>query len=133
MSVDAATVRRIRSFAHQGDAGEFAPGDLSTLLRDAVEITRTRWENDARARGLTYDVRLDAGGPLHTLGSASELREVFVNLIVNAIDAMPEGGRLTITCRRGDDRLRLRFADTGRGMSDEVRARNVARMPRGVE
>jgi PAS domain S-box-containing protein len=119
----AATVRRIRSFAHQGAGDEFAPLDVGGLLRDAVEITRTRWENDARARGLSYDVSLDAGCALHVRGNASELREVFVNLIVNAIDAMPGGGRLSIRCRRAGPNLQLLFEDTGAGMSEEVRAR----------
>jgi len=119
----AATVRRIRSFAHQEAGEEFALLDVCELLRDAVEITRTRWENDARARGLSYDVRLDAPRPLYTRGNASELREVFVNLIVNAIDAMPAGGRLSIKCGGDGRRLRLLFADNGAGMTEEVRAR----------
>jgi PAS domain S-box-containing protein len=119
----AATVRRIRSFAHQSAGEEFRTVEVGALLRDAVEITRTRWENDARARGLSYDVRVEADCELHARGNASELREVFVNLIVNAVEAMPEGGRLHIGCRREGARLRLRFADDGAGMSEEVRAR----------
>ena len=119
----AATVRRIRSFAHQLPGDEFTNVDVHVLLRDAVEITRTRWENDARARGLSYDVTLDGAAALRTLGNASELREVFVNLIVNAIDAMPAGGRLLIECVRHDDRLQLRFVDTGAGMTEDVRER----------
>src|SRR5947209_6061695 len=119
----AATVRRIRSFANQLPGDEFAQVDVTELLRDAVEITRTRWENDARARGLRYDVSLDAPGALNARGSASELREVFVNLIVNAIDAMPAGGRLDISCRCRGGRIRLLFTDTGVGMAEEVRAR----------
>ncbi|HWS52570.1 MAG TPA: GAF domain-containing protein, partial [Pyrinomonadaceae bacterium] len=119
----AATVRRIRSFAHQGAGEESALLDVGVLLRDAVEITRTRWENDARARGLSYDVSLDAACGCHARGNASELREVFVNLIVNAIDAMPGGGRLSIRCRRRGRALRLLFADTGAGMTEDVRAR----------
>src|SRR5205085_3640406 len=107
----AATVRRIRSFAHQMPGEESAQVDVTELLRDAVEMTRTRWENDARARGLRYVVALDADGALHARGNASELREVFVNLIVNAIDAMPTGGRLSIGCERRGRRLRLLFAD----------------------
>ena len=119
----AATVRRIRSFAHQLPGDDLASVEVHELLRDAVEITRTRWENDARARGLRYDVSLDAPGALNARGSASELREVFVNLIVNAIDAMPAGGRLDISCRCRGGRIRLLFTDTGVGMAEEVRAR----------
>jgi PAS domain S-box-containing protein len=119
----AATVRRIQTFARQSPAKEFELVDVGVLLHDAIEITRTRWENEARVRGLRYDVELLTDTPLFALGSASELREVFVNLIVNAVDAMPLGGGLTISCARLEDRLLLRFSDTGLGMTEEVRER----------
>jgi CheY-like chemotaxis protein len=57
------------------------------------------------------------------MGNASELREVFVNLIVNAVDAMPTGGNLSISCAREDDKLCLRFTDTGMGIPEDVRER----------
>jgi signal transduction histidine kinase len=117
----AATVRRIQTFARKSPAKEFEMLDVSSLLNDAVEITRTRWENEARLRGLDYQVILEAVSGQHTFGSASELREVFVNLIVNAVDAMPSGGRLLIGCMREGERLQLRFADTGTGMPEDVR------------
>jgi PAS domain S-box-containing protein len=119
----AATVRRIRSFARQLPGEGHAEVEVLELLRDAIEITRTRWENDARAGGLDYEVTVEGESALHTRGNASELREVFVNLIVNAIDAMPSGGRLSISCRGRGERLRLLFADKGMGMEEEVRAR----------
>ena len=117
----AATVRRIQTFARKSPAKEFEMLDVSSLLNDAIEITRTRWENEARLRGLDYQVVLEAESGQHTFGSASELREVFVNLIVNAVDAMPKGGLLSIGCERAGTRLRLRFADSGTGMPDDVR------------
>jgi PAS domain S-box-containing protein len=117
----AATVRRIQTFARKTHAKEFELLDVSQLVSDAVEITRTRWENEARLRGLNIDVSVSAEEALFTHGNASELREVFVNLIVNAVDAMPHGGKLTINCSRAGERLSLRFCDTGTGMEEEVR------------
>jgi PAS domain S-box-containing protein len=117
----AATVRRIQTFARKSPAKEFELLDVRTLLQDAVEITRTRWQNEARLRGLEYVVKLDAETALNAFGSASELREVFVNLIVNAVDAMPRGGELSITCKRNKGRLQLEFTDNGTGMPDDVR------------
>ena len=119
----AATVRRIQTFARKSVAAELELLDVGGLLRDAIEITRTRWQNEARAAGLNVDVTLNAEEGLLTLGNASELREVFVNLIVNAVDAMPHGGSLNICCKHNGERLRLRFADTGIGMEEEVRER----------
>jgi two-component system cell cycle sensor histidine kinase/response regulator CckA len=117
----AATVRRIQTFARKSSAIEFELVDVRSLLTDAIEITRTRWYNEARLRGLNYEVKLAAENDLPANGSASELREVFVNLIVNAVDAMPQGGCLAISCERKDDRLKLLFADTGSGVAEDVR------------
>ena len=117
----AATVRRIQTFARKSAVKEFERVDVASLLNDAIEITRTRWQNEARIRGLEYDVRLDTPPGQYTYGSASELREVFVNLIVNAVDAMPRGGKLLVTCRQKDGRLQLHFADNGMGMAEDVR------------
>lgn len=119
----ASTVRRIQTFARKSPAREFEMLEVRSLLHDAIEITRTRWQNEARLRGLDYDVVLEAEPDQHTMGSASELREVFVNLIVNAVDAMPQGGKLSISCFRHDKTLRLEFADNGTGMPEEVRQR----------
>jgi CheY-like chemotaxis protein/anti-sigma regulatory factor (Ser/Thr protein kinase) len=99
---------------------EFEILDVRGLLSDAIEITRTRWQNEARLRGLEYQVDLDAAIGQQTYGSASELREVFVNLIVNAVDAMPSGGKLSISCEQQGERLRLQFADSGVGMPEDM-------------
>ena len=116
----AATVRRIQTFARKSAVKEFELVDVGGLLNDAVEITRTRWQNEARVRGLEYEVKLDTEPAHYTYGSASELREVFVNMIVNAVDAMPRGGRLSISCRRRNGRLQLHFSDNGIGMPEDV-------------
>jgi PAS domain S-box-containing protein len=119
----AATVRRIQTFARKSAATELEMLDVGNLLRDAMEFTRTRWQNEALAAGIEIDVMLNAEAQCFTRGSASELREVFVNLIVNAVDAMPNGGSLRLCCQPEGDRIKLRFADTGTGIKEEIRER----------
>ncbi len=119
----ASTVRRIQTFARKSSVAEMESLEIGSLLRDAVEITRTRWQNEARAGGRIIDVVVNSEERFITRGNASEMREVFVNLIVNAVDAMPLGGKVTICCKRDGERIQLRFADTGTGMEEEVRER----------
>src|SRR5439155_15348396 len=85
------TVRRIQEFSRVRRDRRFTSLDLRLILRDAVEITRTRWEADAENHGVSFDVEVDADEPCPMLGNAAELREVFTNLILNAVDAMPDG------------------------------------------
>lgn len=119
----AQTVRRIQNFARQQGAADFEAVDLNGLVRDAIEITRTRWLDDAQSLGISYTVELEAADLPPILGDSSQLREVFVNLIINAIDAMPNGGALRISSAKGDGSLRVRFADEGVGIPRRIRER----------
>lgn len=119
----AATVRRIQTFARRSPSSSFEPIEAASLIRDAVEFMRTRWENEAHALGVKYDLEVDCHDELYVLCNPSELREVFVNLIVNALDAMPGGGKLKIGCRRDGDSAIIYFSDTGAGMSEETKKR----------
>src|SRR5262249_55321854 len=90
----AQTVRRLQEFPRIRRDQPFVAVDLNDIIRGALEVTETRWRNEAQSRGVTIDVETTlAPEPAMMLGSASELREVFTNLILNALDAMPEGGR----------------------------------------
>jgi signal transduction histidine kinase len=49
----------------------------------------------------------------------AKMKRVFINIIKNAIDAMPDGGKLTITSEKANDKVKIAFADTGLGISGE--------------
>lgn len=119
----AQTVRRIQNFARQQGQADFVAVDLNGLVRDAIEITRTRWLDDAQSRGIRYTVDFEAANLPPILGDGSQLREVFVNLIINAIDAMPEGGALRVVSSDGDGEAVVRFADEGMGIPRRIRER----------
>lgn len=119
----AQTVRRIQNFARQQGHGDLEPIDLNGLVRDAIEITRTRWLDDAQSRGIKYTVDLEAADLMPILGDGSQLREVFVNLIINAIDAMPKGGALRIVTADKDGNVEVTFSDEGVGIPKRIRER----------
>jgi signal transduction histidine kinase len=90
---------------------------------DASEITRPRWKNCAEASNIHITLNLQIGSNGMVMGDDSELREVLVNMVFNAIDAMPEGGTLSLMTRNVDDSVLIRVVDTGVGMYPEVRSR----------
>jgi PAS domain S-box-containing protein len=116
----AQTVRRIQAFGVQQKDSASDEVDLNQLVQDSTNLTRTRWFDEAQARGLHYEVELDLQTPPSVTGSASELREVFVNIILNALDAMPQGGRLHITTETRGGFAHVSFTDGGIGMNAEI-------------
>jgi signal transduction histidine kinase/ActR/RegA family two-component response regulator len=129
----AETVRRILGFARAKGPEEVEPVDLGPLLEQVVEIARPRWKDEAQARGALIGVTLALEPVSPVRGNAAELREVFLNLLLNAVDAMPAGGTVTLGVRRietsngnagqPDDAVECFVQDTGVGMSAEVRQR----------
>jgi signal transduction histidine kinase len=119
----AAVVQRIQRFARQSDAQEHQKADIAALLTEALELTRVKWHNEAHRRGTTIAVESDLTPDLCVEGHPAELREVFVNLIRNACDAMPEGGVLTVRCRAQEEVALIEIADSGVGMDEETRRR----------
>jgi PAS domain S-box-containing protein len=119
----AQTVKRIQGFGLQQSDEAYETFDVNQLLQDSTTLTRARWQHEAQARGLSYDVTLDLHEVRPVRGAASELREVFVNIILNALDAMPQGGRLRIASKQKNGRVRVTFGDSGIGMTREVRQR----------
>jgi signal transduction histidine kinase/CheY-like chemotaxis protein len=117
------TVRRLQSFA----ATRIAEGpvllNLSALVQEAVALSRPRWKDEAEAKGLRVEVITDLAETTPVVGNPTDLREMLINLILNAVDAMPDGGRLSITTRRRDDRVELVVNDTGTGMNETVKRR----------
>jgi signal transduction histidine kinase len=121
----AGIVGRLREFYRQREAEDiFLPLDLSRLVRETATLTQPKWRNQARAAGCKVSVRLDLATLPDVSANAAELREVVTNLIFNAVDAMPQGGEITLRTRRAGDRAVLfEVADSGIGMTEEVRRR----------
>ena len=119
----AKTVKRIQDFARQRRDHDFELVSVDQILLDASEITRPRWKTCAEASNIHITLDLQIGSNAMVMGDDSELREVLVNMVFNAIDAMPEGGTLTLSTRTVNDSVVIKIVDTGVGMYPEVRSR----------
>ena len=116
-------VRRLQGFAATSMEKGAGPVDLVSVVRDALALTRALWKDEAEARGTPIEVVTVLDKVPHVDGQASALREAVMNLILNALDAMPRGGRLGLTTRRADGGAELDVSDSGEGMPEDVRRR----------
>src|SRR5262245_54832846 len=119
----AQTVRRIQEFARMRRTRPWQQVDVTEVVREVVEATRPHWSDQVQARTVTYAMTLDLVPVPPVTGDPAELRETFMNLLFNALDAMPQGGSLTFSTRVEGDRVVCVVADTGVGMSEAVRQR----------
>ena len=117
-------ISRLRDFYRPREAIDlFARVDLNEIIEQCVPLTQPKWKDQALAEGREISLEFDLAKVPSILGNASDLREIAINLVFNAVDAMPLGG--TITLRSGVDGSDVIFevVDTGTGMTEEVRQR----------
>ncbi|MGH9871247.1 MAG: PAS domain-containing sensor histidine kinase [Pyrinomonadaceae bacterium] len=115
------TLRRILEFARRNSASEFAPVELNYLITSSIDIARPKWQSKSRQN--TIEVRVEGTGSIYVMGEQAELREVVLNLIFNAVDAMPDGGVMEIGARAEIESGCFWVADTGCGMPAETASR----------
>jgi signal transduction histidine kinase/ActR/RegA family two-component response regulator len=128
------TVARMRTFYRPKDAElTLSPVDLNTTLQQVQDLTRARWRDMPQEHGVVIRLDTDYAADLPVImGAESEIRDALTNLIINAVDAMPNGGRLTLRTRLRESVVpaggRIQWAvieigDTGMGMTEAVRLR----------
>jgi signal transduction histidine kinase/CheY-like chemotaxis protein len=120
----AQTVNRLREFYRPREAESLQRVDLNRLVAQVIELTRARWSDIPQQRGAVVQVTTDlmADLPL-VIGAETEIRDGLTNLIFNAVDAMPEGGMLTLRTRATEAGASVDVRDSGIGMDEDTRRR----------
>lgn len=90
---------------------------VRTVVQEALEVIRAQ----AERQNIQIDAALESGDPL-IWGDPEQFRGALLNLFLNAVDAMPDGGMLSSSLAMADGMLELRITDTGPGVSPEARA-----------
>ncbi|MFH1851399.1 MAG: ATP-binding protein [Candidatus Neomarinimicrobiota bacterium] len=112
----AEVVKRIQVFTRSRSAGDFAPVDINSIIRDVVDMMRPRWRNQALGRQVHIDMLTELGPVPRIRGNEVELREVLTNLINNAIDSIREKGSIRIRSELIEDQVVIGVRDSGVGI-----------------
>jgi len=117
------TISRIQDLSRIRKDVSSVPLDLNAVVTNAVEMTRTKWKDESEARGIRIAVLVRPGTLPLTVGDPAEICRVVCNLLINAVEAMPKGGEISLATFHEGDQVLLEVSDTGIGMSKEVRER----------
>ena len=119
----ARTVRRLQDFTGIRRDQPAVALDLNQILQEVLETTESTWRQESQRRGVQIDVQTDlAGGLPAVAGDPAELREAFTNLVLNAVDAMPGGGVLSLRTGVADGgQVLVEVRDTGTGIPEDIR------------
>ena len=117
------TVKQLLLYTRGASKHDNRSLDISSVVQDAALLTAPRWREVPRAEGrpISLDVEVDSHPSMQ--GSPARLRELLINLIFNAVDALPHGGAIHLRVKTEDGRAVIEVADSGIGMSLEVQKR----------
>jgi len=120
----AGVVARLREFSRPSDlAGSGEILELAPLVHEIVELTRPKWRDGPQRQGWEIELNLELEDTPPVFGNGVELRQVVTNLVFNAVDALPHGGKITFGLRSESGDVLIEVADTGQGMPAEVEAK----------
>ena len=115
---------RLRSFYKKEEEGEFQFLSIEELFDSVIELSRPRWKDIPNQKGIVIQMQKELEKRLPVIiGSESEVREALLNLVFNAVDAMPKGGTITLKGRKQESCVVAEITDTGIGMDQEQKRR----------
>lgn len=117
----AQTVKRLQDFTRKRVRQELFSLDVNAIIQDVIEITKPKWKDEAQGKGLQFEIHTHLEEVSKVPGNASEMREVMTNLLLNALEAMPHGGKIKIHTFEKDRWVYIQVTDTGIGMDEATR------------
>jgi signal transduction histidine kinase len=113
-----------RTFQMGSDEGKDVEGlDINAIVSEALEKTKIKWTDEAELKGIRIEIQTDLGELANPTGNYPEIKDVLTSMIFNSVDALPRGGRISITTRMRGDQIEIKVADSGLGMDQEVTRR----------
>ena len=115
------TVQRLQDFTHVSSRKQLEKVDINKAILDAIDTTKPAWKDTAQKIGITINLHSDQADVAMVDGSHEELKEAVCNVILNSVDALPDGGNIWIKTFMEKDKVVLRISDDGIGMDETIK------------
>jgi signal transduction histidine kinase len=113
-----------RTFQMGSDEGKDVEGlDINAIVSEALEKTKIKWTDEAELKGIRIEIQTDLGVLANPTGNYPEIKDVLTSMIFNSVDALPQGGKISITTRMRGDTVEIKVADSGLGMDEDLTRR----------
>ncbi|GAI55178.1 unnamed protein product, partial [marine sediment metagenome] len=122
-SEGAKVVSELREFVRGRKEAECVEVDLNETVKDVVAMAQFRWKDQTQVMGIRIDTELDLGNPPPLVLNDYDLRRVLTEMIFNAVEALPEGGKIILATGREKNQAYFSVSDTGVGMSPQTKKR----------
>jgi PAS domain S-box-containing protein len=114
------TIRRLQDFTRKRVDQEIFKIDVNSVIKDSMEMTKPKWKDEPQSRGIRIEMVSNLEEIPSVSGNGAELREVITNMIFNAIEAMPEGGKIEIRTFKKRRNVFIQISDSGIGIAEEA-------------
>jgi len=122
-SEGAKVVSELREFVRARKEAECVEVDLNETVKDVVAMAQFRWKDQTQVMGIGINTELDLGNPPPLVLNDYDLRRVLTEMIFNAVEALPEGGKIILATGREKNQAYFSLSDTGVGMSPQTKKR----------
>jgi len=114
---------KVKRLTKKYNDDDFEIFSIDNVISDAIDLTKSKWLTESVLKGIKIDIikSLKSNGSIQ--GNITEIREVFINIIANAIDAMPQGGKIEVITKNKANRVIIEIRDNGMGMNKEIQKR----------
>ena len=114
---------RVKRLTKKYNDDDFQTFSIDSVITDVIDLTKSKWLTQSAIKGIKIDIITSLKSNETVQGNITEIREVFINMVVNAVDAMPKGGKIEITTKNYDNNVIIEIRDNGMGMSKDIQKR----------
>ena len=114
---------KVKRLTKRYNHDDFQTFSIDSAVTDAIDLTKSKWLTECVFKGIRINIIKSLKSNKTVQGNITEIREVFINIIANAVDAMPKGGNIEVITKNGANNVIVEIRDNGKGMSSEIQKR----------